>query len=169
VLLESVAWSANDFRCFGQGVTALDVSELEMLTQLLCYTNQLTALDVSNNTALTILSCRQNQLTALDVSNNTALTQLLCYTNQLTALDVSNNTALTLLWCNINQLTQASLDGILADLDSHGQSNGELQCHNQTNAGGAAVISTGTAAATSAQNLINKGWTLTYSGTFVPA
>ncbi|GBU21376.1 hypothetical protein R80B4_01265 [Fibrobacteres bacterium R8-0-B4] len=112
--------------CYGNKLTALDLSKNTALTELYCYSNkltelnvskntklktlsiygnQLTALDVSNNTALTILQCDNNQLSALDVSNNTALTQLQCLGNRLTALDVSANTALTNLNCHSNQLT----------------------------------------------------------------
>ena len=91
--------------CWGNQLTALDVSKNTALIELYCFSNQLTALDVSKNTALTRLWCYSNQLTALDVSKNTALTYLYCYINQLTALDVSKNTALTALNCGGNQLT----------------------------------------------------------------
>ena len=43
------------------------------LQELYCYGNQLTALDVSANTALRCLHCSENQLTALDVSGCTAV------------------------------------------------------------------------------------------------
>jgi Leucine-rich repeat (LRR) protein len=91
--------------CYGNQLTALDVSRNIALKDLRCYGNQLTALDVSNNTALEDISCGSNQLTALDVSRNTALTELSCSSNLLTALDVSNNTALKTLYCNFNPLT----------------------------------------------------------------
>jgi hypothetical protein len=61
---------------------------------LVCYGDSLTALDVSHNTALKTLNCDNNKLTALDVSKNTALEYLYCPNNNLTSLDVSHNTAL---------------------------------------------------------------------------
>ena len=115
----------EELRCYGNGITSLDVSNNSKLTYLSCSSNQLTSLDVSNNTALNslycysnqltslvglnnttlkYLECGGNQLTSLDVSNNTALTEFYCYSNQLISLDVSNNTALTLLHCYSNQL-----------------------------------------------------------------
>ena len=92
--------------CYGNNLTALNVSKNIELTLLLCNNNQLTKLNVSKNTDLEYLYCYGNQLTALDVSKNTALTWLLCYDNQLTELDVSKNTALTVLRCGNNQLTE---------------------------------------------------------------
>ena len=115
----------EELRCYGNGITSLDVSNNSKLTYLSCSSNQLTSLDVSNNTALSslycysnqltslvglnnttlkYLDCGGNQLTSLDVSNNTALTEFYCYSNQLISLDISNNTALTLLHCYSNQL-----------------------------------------------------------------
>ncbi len=92
-------------RCYGNQLTALDVSRNTALTVLNCDDNQLTSLDVSKNTALTSLYCWSNPLTNLDVSKNTKLGNLSCSYNQLTSLDVSKNTALTTLWCYGNQLT----------------------------------------------------------------
>ena len=93
------------FACYGNQLTALDLSRNTALTGLNCEDNQLTALDVSQNTALIRLYCEDNQLTTLDVSQNTALRGFWCDKNQLTALDVSKNTALQTLACTNNQLT----------------------------------------------------------------
>ena len=98
----------EELRCYGNGITSLDVSNNSKLTYLSCSSNQLTSLNVSNNSKLTYLSCSSNQLTSLDVSNNTALNSLYCYSNQLTSLDGLNNTTLKYLDCGGNQLT--SLD-----------------------------------------------------------
>ena len=93
------------FACYGNQLTALDLSRNTALTGLNCEDNQLTALDLSQNTALIRLYCEDNQLTTLDVSQNTALRGFWCDKNQLTALDVSKNTALQTLACTNNQLT----------------------------------------------------------------
>ena len=95
----------TELNCYGNNLTALDVSRNTALIGLVCSINQLTSLDVSKNTALSELVCEGNQLTSLDVSKNAALTVLVCPYNQLTALDVSKNTALTTLFCWNNQLT----------------------------------------------------------------
>lgn len=86
-------------------LTALDVSNNRILTELSCPRNKLTSLDVSNNTELATLDCGQNALTVLDMSKNTELMLLWCDDNKLTTLDVSKNTALTDLRCNNNSLT----------------------------------------------------------------
>ena len=95
--------------CYGNQLTALDVSKNTALTRLDCDNNKLTTLDVSQNIALTKLVCAENKLTALDVSKNTALTELYCYNNQLTTLDVSQNTSLTWFSCSDNQLVALDL------------------------------------------------------------
>ncbi|MDR0955364.1 MAG: leucine-rich repeat domain-containing protein [Rikenellaceae bacterium] len=95
----------RELTCYGNQLTALDLSKNTVLTDLWCSDNQLTSLDVSKNTALTYLNCSYNQLTSLDVSKNTALTSLSVSNNQLTTLDVSKNTALIDLSCGSNQLT----------------------------------------------------------------
>mgnify|MGYP004462736005 CR=1 FL=1 len=105
-LNESEITAVTEIDCSGKNISSLKGIEcFTALTSLQCYGNQLTALDVSRNTALTELCCESNQLTTLDVSKNTALKNLRCSTNQLTTLDVSKNTALTELSCANNQLT----------------------------------------------------------------
>ena len=103
-------------------LTALDVSENNVLKQLELSYNQLTNINVSNNTALTCLHCSLNPLTSLNVSKNTALTDLICYGTPLESLDVSNNTMLNLLWCFDNQLTSldVSKNTMLVWLDCSG-------------------------------------------------
>ena len=105
-LNESEITAVTEIDCSGKNISSLKGIEcFTALTSLQCYGNQLTALDVSRNTALTELCCESNQLTTLDVSKNTALKNLRCSTNQLITLDVSKNTALTELSCANNQLT----------------------------------------------------------------
>ena len=93
-LNESEITAVTEIDCSGKNISSLKGIEcFTALTSLQCYGNQLTALDVSRNTALTELCCESNQLTTLDVSKNTALKNLRCSTNQLTTLDVRKNTA----------------------------------------------------------------------------
>ena len=90
---------------------SLNVTGCTKLQTLRCYGNALTALDLSTNTALTELSCSENNLTALDVSKNTALTELDCWDNYLTTLDVSKNAELIYLSCTNNRLTDLDVSG----------------------------------------------------------
>ena len=109
--------------CYGNQLTALDVSKNTALMELHCGSNQLTTLDVSKNTALNNLHCFKNRLTTLDVSKNTALTELHCGSNQLTTLDVSKNTALNNLYCFSNRLTTLDVSKNTALTELHCDSN----------------------------------------------
>ncbi len=110
--------------CDENQLATLDVSKNTTLTDLVCSDNQLTMLDVSKSTALVGLYCDNNHLTTLDISKNTALTDLVCSDNQLTTLDVSKNTALTWLSCDDNQLTALDIrkNTVLTELDCEGNS-----------------------------------------------
>jgi Leucine-rich repeat (LRR) protein len=72
------------------------------LETLICFGNQLTALNITNNTSLKYLNCRDNQLIALNVSQNIALDTLICRENELTNLDASDNINLKYLDCGVN-------------------------------------------------------------------
>ncbi|WP_152566481.1 leucine-rich repeat domain-containing protein [Porphyromonas canoris] len=98
----TVYGKVTDFRCRGEQLSSLDVSNNTALEQLFCYKNSLSSLDVGKNTALTRFDCYNNFLSSLDVSKNTALEQLRCDNNFLSSLDVSKNTALTYLDCEEN-------------------------------------------------------------------
>ena len=91
------------------GISSMDeIKYFTSLTVLSCYGNELTALDVSNNTSLTKLNCSSNELSAIDVGNNPELTLFYCDSNQLSTLDVSRNTLLEIFDCSHNSI--ASLD-----------------------------------------------------------
>lgn len=93
-------------RCYGNGLTELDLSKNTALEVLICHNNPFTELDLSKNTALKELDCTNDTLlTRLDISQNTALTELCCSGIGLTELDLSKNTALINLECNRNKLT----------------------------------------------------------------
>ena len=78
-------------RCYGLGLTELDVSPYKGLKELDCSDNALTALDISNNKLLRIFNCSDNSLTALDISNNPDLRDLNCSGNDLPNIDLSHN------------------------------------------------------------------------------
>ena len=103
-------------QCFGNHLTALDVSKNTLLTGLFCSSNELKSLDVSQNTALQELNCGGNQLTSIDVSNNPALYSLQIYDNRLTSLDVSMNTNLRRLECYRNQIKGEAMDNLIASM-----------------------------------------------------
>ena len=97
----------------GKGIT--DLTGLEYFTALVelsCYGNSLTALDISKNTALEWLDCSDNKLTTLDLSKNTALLKLYCGKNNLTLLDVEANRKLTTIDCHSNSLTALYLNNL---------------------------------------------------------
>ena len=77
------------------GISSMEeIKYFTSLTELFCYGNELTALDVSSNTSLTKLNCSSNELSAIDVGNSPELTLFYCDSNQLSTLDVSRNTVL---------------------------------------------------------------------------
>ncbi|MCJ8292281.1 MAG: T9SS type A sorting domain-containing protein [Crocinitomicaceae bacterium] len=102
--------------CYGNTLTALNVSQNTLLTSLLCNANySIATLDLSANTALTHLECNHNALTSLDLSNNPALSWVFCYTNPLTVLNLANgnNTNLTLFNATYNpSLTCIQVDNV---------------------------------------------------------
>ncbi len=101
--------SLENFRCNGNLLTALDLSQNTALQYLYCEENQLTSLSLPQNTALVHIECFSNQLTGIDLSQNTGLLRFYCWDNQLTSLDLSQNTALLDLECGNNQLTGLDL------------------------------------------------------------
>ncbi len=90
-------------------LTALDVSNNDVLEHLNCSDNQLSSLDVSKNLNLKYLSCMTVGLSNLDVSKNVKLTELYCHQNQLSDLDLSKNVNLEILTCGNNSLSSLDL------------------------------------------------------------
>ncbi|MBG6132726.1 Leucine-rich repeat (LRR) protein [Aquimarina sp. EL_43] len=109
----------QNFTCFENSITSIDLSKNTALQTINVGKNSLTSLDLSGNLMLTSLSCSRNEITTLNVSQNTMLETLGCSNNQLSSLDVTNNTALKNLYCYSNPL--GSLDvtqnPLLEDLD----------------------------------------------------
>ena len=84
VLTASEISSVTSIDVYNKKIKSLQgIEYFTALKELYCYGNQLSALDVSKNTALTDLNCYENPLTALDVSKNTELEFLSCYQNQI--------------------------------------------------------------------------------------
>ncbi|WP_109851266.1 immunoglobulin-like domain-containing protein [Aquimarina sp. AU58] len=109
----------QNFTCFENSITSIDLSKNTALQTINVGKNSLTSLDLSGNLMLTSLSCSRNEITTLNVSQNTMLETLGCSNNQLSSLDVTNNDALKNLYCYSNPL--GSLDVtknlLLEDLD----------------------------------------------------
>jgi len=84
--------------CSNNELTALDVSQNNLLTSLSCSSNELSTLDLTLNTDLEILNCSSNGITALDLSQNSALNQLYCENNLLNCLNVKNGNNLNVLY-----------------------------------------------------------------------
>ncbi len=105
------------------------------ITKFTCTDNNsnLTAVDVSNNTILTDINLSQNSLSSLDVSNNKALEYLSCEDNMLTHLDLSNNTALRSLEIGKKSVSESYMQGISVDEDNRYSRLISLDLSNNTN------------------------------------
>ena len=95
--------------CGSNSITTLDVTGCINLRNLSCYNNSLSDLDVRDLSALRYLSCGRNNLSTIDISKNAALGELMCYRNNLSTLDVSKNAALRYLDCDDNNLSALNL------------------------------------------------------------
>lgn len=98
----------TDFSCSGNELSVLDIAHLAKLSKLDCSYNNLSSLEVANLTNLTELRCGGNDLSSLDIANLINLTYLNCSSNNLSSLDIKNLTKLTWLTCDMNNLS--SLD-----------------------------------------------------------
>jgi len=134
-----------DFRCQGNQITSIDLSQNPQVFRLFCNGNDIDSINVSQNflmksldvhnneiqnldvtmmDSLERLACDGNQLSNLDLSQNTLLNWLNCHSNQLTSLDVSQNPLITYLRCHQNQITSLdvsildSLDWLLCHINS---------------------------------------------------
>lgn len=96
--------SLESLTCWGNRLTALDVSKNKALEELMCYSNRIESLDVSGCPALRTLYCRENRLTTLDVGRNAALADLSCGSNLLSTIDIGLNVRLLHFSCENNPL-----------------------------------------------------------------
>ncbi|WP_242084556.1 T9SS type A sorting domain-containing protein [Aestuariivivens sediminis] len=92
LLPATVTGAQLDIWCYGNNLTALDVSGLSNLRKLWCYDNDLQEIDVSGNGALILLDCGINPFTAgLNVASNANLQELYCNNNNLTSINLASN------------------------------------------------------------------------------
>lgn len=85
------------------------IEDFTALEQLLCYGNQLTALDVSQNGNLKLLSFEQNQITTIDISQNLLLEKFYANNNSISNIDISQNSLLIEFHITFNNLTNIDL------------------------------------------------------------
>ena len=114
----------NTLNCHINKIKTLDCSPFSSLVNLNCYVNSLTSLTLPNaGGSLSNLYCYSNKLSALNLNKsclanvNTIQTQ----SNALTGLDLSvvaSSTSLANLNFNSNKVTSASLDTMIAALDT---------------------------------------------------
>ena len=81
----------QDFTCYSNQITSLDLSALTQLVTLGIGSNPLTNLNLTGLISLEFVNCGGNQLTELDFSTLTALEVVICGQNLFTELDFSNN------------------------------------------------------------------------------
>lgn len=133
-LLGDLDVSANTaltyLRCNGNGLAALNTTNLTALTYLRCNNNNLTALNTSNLTALEELRANTNNIEEIDVTNSPNLETILVNSNSIGLLDFSQNPLLTNVQCDNNQLVILNLangntDGIVT-FDA--TDNDDLEC-----------------------------------------
>jgi hypothetical protein len=126
------------------------------LERIKAFDSSIATLDFTGCVALTYAGVYSNALTTLTTTGASALAFLDASTNpSLASVDISSNIAITTLYLSGCALDQANVDGVLADLDSAGLSNGEVDLSAGTNSAPSA------AGLTSKASLEGKGWTVT--------
>lgn len=126
--LKGLAFFPNlaKLECYGNYLTALDVSQNPELTYLNIgadiynedeqqwyhYWNDLTTLDVSHNEKLQMLVCAHNYLRSLDLSHNSQLGNVSCFDNDLTSLILPQSETLHTLTCSQNKLTSLDVSAL---------------------------------------------------------
>lgn len=108
---------------YGSGISRIDLSENELLTEANLQNNPaLTSLDVSKNGALAILGIDDcSGITAIDVTNNSELELLSIANTGISAIDVSRNHELSrlgIIGCSISNLDISGnpyIDVLMAD------------------------------------------------------
>jgi hypothetical protein len=141
----------------GLAFTSADLSGCTALEKIIVRDiGSLASIDFTGCTALTYADIFSNAITGLTLTGATALEYLDATTNAtLENVSISTNVLLLFVYLTDCALDQGSVDGILADLDTNGLSNGEVD------------VSGGTSAAPSAAGLLSKtslegkGWTVT--------
>ncbi|MDC3390559.1 leucine-rich repeat domain-containing protein, partial [Flavobacteriales bacterium] len=75
--------SLNSLSCFRNTISSIDLSNNDLLVNLVIAENDLTELDLSNNPLLEHLEVHENLLDSFDLSNQSSLTSLVAYNNPL--------------------------------------------------------------------------------------
>lgn len=107
--------------CFGNSLTALDVSACTNLVTLNCSDNNISTFNFTGLTNLKQLNCGFNQMSAFDATGLSALEYLNCESNQMLTLTVNGLSNLSQLNCNTNELSSLVTTGLTGILN--------LQCH----------------------------------------
>jgi hypothetical protein len=116
----------------------------------------LQSIDLAGCTSLTEVNVENcGGLTTVDLTGCAAVAAAYFSNNDIGAVDLSDCVALISVYFDSNSLTESAVDGILADLDAAGLSNGTVDL----SAGANAIPSA--AGLTSKSNLEGKGWTVT--------
>lgn len=77
--------------CFSNGLTELNLSNLEKLKTIHCYSNKLTSINITNCNNTYAIKCSDNELEFLDVSHLNKLYSLECNNNKLTDILIPSN------------------------------------------------------------------------------
>ena len=102
----TVYGNVQNFFCYVNSLTALDISQCPDLEILDASDNKLTTIDLSKNGQLRALTLHGNMLTEVDLSYTPHLFRFYCNKNKLTQLDLSKTPDLVQLRCGRNELTQ---------------------------------------------------------------
>lgn len=102
----TVYGNVQNFFCYVNSLTALDISQCPDLEILDASDNKLSAIDLSKNGKLRALTLHGNMLTEVDLSYTPHLFRFYCNKNKLTQLDLSKTPDLVQLRCGRNELTQ---------------------------------------------------------------
>lgn len=102
----TVYGNVQNFFCYVNSLTALDISQCPDLEILDASDNKLTTIDLSANGQLRALTLHGNMLSEVDLSHTPHLFRFYCNKNKLTQLDLSKTPDLVQLRCGRNELTQ---------------------------------------------------------------
>src|ERR1019366_7408514 len=138
------------------GLSALGLTGMTALTNLVCVGASIHTLDCSGCPALYYLDCPGNGMTALSIAGCANLTKLYPNNNSLTNLDISGSTLINELEVQGNNLPVSVVNSLLVQLDTNGVHGIYAYTSSQTPA--APPSGAGLTAKT---NLISKGWGVT--------
>ena len=112
-------------------------------------------LDLAGDAIVEKVTANSNSFATADFTGCSAITFICMRSNGLSTVGIEDSPLLLSCDFSDNELDEAAVDGVLADLDSFGLSNGFVDVSGGTNAPPSA------AGLTSKANLEGKGWTVT--------